>query len=485
MKTNSINGLFRTVVLTCLTAACLLAVSGELSFAVERPAKVTRFKSVSVKLGKAVLTWQRVDCDGGYDIKYSTDKKFKKNKVVINGKPGSHKKTISKLIPGKRYYFRIRAYRWNKTRTSRIHGRWSKRKSCIVHKHMFKKSRIRSLVAGVKQYAYMCSCGKAYYKAAAKTGRKYNGILCKLPSCVPGEIKSSPTSAVQYIAPSKSHITVKDGEQHKCRRCGQLLNYVEHKVVDKKTGKTTKVKFVAPKNTCVTSSLAFAVKNSKGARYDYKLYYQKSDNLYYTYPKWKDYLKIHGCSTCVLTAVLNATVPKYKNYTPDRVLEEVIRPAVGKESFNYNFRKPLMKQMPIGLKGISKVLTANGVRNKYVYKYTKASAIKTITAHLRRGNPIIFYMSKSTLTPNTHAMVMLGLDKNGRVITGDTVHRSARAWGANNRLIKFNNTSDAKSTTVKNLCRFFTSSTNSIKNVKDFYNGKQGNNAFVLIYKDK
>ena len=140
--------------------------------------------------------------------------------------------------------------------------------------------------------------------------------------------------------------------------------------------------------------------------------------------------------------------------------------------------------MPIGLKGISKVLKKAGVRHKYVYKYTHTSAKRDIKAHLRSGNPVIFYMSKSTLTPNTHAMVMLGLDKNDRVITGDTVHRSASQWGKNNRLVKFNTTKDAKSTKVSKLVKFFNSSTSSLDKVADFYNGPKGNIAYILVYKD-
>ena len=485
MKIASMGNIFRTVVLACITAVCLIAVSEGLSFAVTRPERVTVFKAESVKLGKAGLTWDRVECNGGYEIKYATDKHFRENKEIVTGKPGSHKKTIKKLTPGKRYYFRIRAYRLNKTGTSRIHSSWSRRKSCVIHKHVYKKKKIQAFVANVKQYAYVCSCGDAHYKAVTKNGRKYQGIVLKNPSCVPGELRATPESAMQYIAPTKPHIMVKNGQETMCKRCGQLLNYVEHKVKNKKTGKTKKVKFIAPKNTFVTSSLTLSVKNTSGAIYNYKLYHQKSSTLYYKYPKWKKYIQIHGCSTCALTGVLNATVPKYKNYTPDMVLEEVIRPVVGKASFNYNFSKPLMKQMPISLKGISKVLTANGVRNKYVYKYTQKSARKMIKKHLKNGNPVIFYMSKSTLTPNTHAMVMLGLDKNGRVITGDSVHRSAGMWGANNRLVKFNTTKDPKSTTVANLVKYFTSSTNSISLVKDFYNGRAGNNAFILVYKDK
>ena len=475
--------IFRTAVMTAALLICMFAVSETQSYAAANaPGRISSVKADGSKYKKAVLTWTATECDG-YEIDTSKDRNFKKNVKTVTCSASAVKRTISRLTPGKRYYFRIRAFKKNKK--SSVYGRWSKRVTCVIHDHKYKRSRIKALTEDVKQYMYTCSCGSTYYKGISGSGRIFDGIIVRLPSCITGQVKKTPKSDIMNIPPSKTHILKKSGNGYICKRCGQALNYIKRTYKNKKTGKKKTVTFRAPKNTFVNTSISVSVKNSKGAIYRYRLYYQNSKYNYYKYPKYKDYLVMHGCSTLVLTSVLNATVPKYRNFTPDMVLEEVIRPVVGKNVFRANFSKPLEKQMPIGLKGISKVLTKNGVRNKYVYKYTKKSATKEITEHLASGNPVIFYQSNSVLTPTTHAMIMLGLDDNGRVITGDTVHRPASLWGKNNRLVKFNTTKSAKSTTVKNVCRYFNASTSSISKVADFYNGQKGNVAYVLVYKDK
>ena len=64
----------------------------------------------------------------GYQIQYSTDKKFKKN--VKTKKCGKKKNslTVSKLKAKKKYYVRMRKFRNVKKdeKKSRIYGSWSK-----------------------------------------------------------------------------------------------------------------------------------------------------------------------------------------------------------------------------------------------------------------------------------------------------------------------------------------------------------------------
>lgn len=454
----------------------------------QAPKKVVIKSLTSTKEGEALIKWKKRECTR-YRIQYSRDKTFTtsvgKKKVDF----GTNKLNVTKLEKGKRYYFRVRAqleYKDpNTKKTVKLNGEWSDVKSVKVHKHKFKIASYLTPAKGVDYTAcYKCSCGKSYYKTRTKAGKMYDGIITRMPSCLQGILKATPKSANKYIPATKAHVCVQKNGKNVCSRCGMLLNYIDTEYVDEENGEVTNTVFTAPKDTNQSASTALSVKNQAGETLKYKLYYQKSSSLHLTYPKYKKYIAAHGCSTCALTAVLNATVPKYKNYTPDMVIEKVIRPAVGETAFKKNFSKKLSKQMPIGLKGITKVLKANGVRCKYVHKYTKKSAQKEIKEHLESGNPVIFTLSYSFYCSNNHTMCMLGLDKDGKVIVGDSIRSTAKKWGKYNRLVKFSTKSNPKSNTVKNICKNFKYSLNDASKVGYFYDGKKGNIGYVLVWKD-
>ena len=92
------------------------------------PTKVT---GVSVSTGKTKqlkVKWKKVSSATGYQIMYSTDKKFKKSKNTITIKKKSQGKiTLKKLKKGKKYYVKVRAY--NKSGNQVLYGKWSKVKS--------------------------------------------------------------------------------------------------------------------------------------------------------------------------------------------------------------------------------------------------------------------------------------------------------------------------------------------------------------------
>ena len=80
------------------------------------------------------VTWKKVSSVSGYQIQYSTDKKFKKNKksVTIKGnKSKSPSKTIKNLKSKKTYYVRIRTYKTVKLngKNIKVYSSWSKVKS--------------------------------------------------------------------------------------------------------------------------------------------------------------------------------------------------------------------------------------------------------------------------------------------------------------------------------------------------------------------
>ncbi len=96
------------------------------------PARQT-LKSLKAKKGKKLtVSWKKDKRATGYQIQYSTDKKFKKGvktaPLVKNCKTVS--KTISKLKAGKKYYVRVRSYKKVKVngKNSILYGAWSKGK---------------------------------------------------------------------------------------------------------------------------------------------------------------------------------------------------------------------------------------------------------------------------------------------------------------------------------------------------------------------
>lgn len=94
--------------------ATITAVSGGKSdtctvTVVPKKQKITYSKSQQA--GQVTLKWNRQTGVKGYQIRYSTDKSFKKNvKTVTVKKSSTYKKTISKLSKGKTYYFQVRSY---------------------------------------------------------------------------------------------------------------------------------------------------------------------------------------------------------------------------------------------------------------------------------------------------------------------------------------------------------------------------------------
>ena len=101
---------------------------------VDKKQKTTSISKVKGGKKSITVTWKKV-AKGikGYEIQYSTDKKFKKNvQTVTVGKAKTTKKTIKKLTPKKKYYVRIRTYK--KAGSETICSKWSKVKSAKVKK---------------------------------------------------------------------------------------------------------------------------------------------------------------------------------------------------------------------------------------------------------------------------------------------------------------------------------------------------------------
>lgn len=78
------------------------------------PAKMS-LKSVKTEAGKKLkISWKKNAKATGYELQYSTDKKFKKKKAtksLIIKKNKTTSNTLKKLTKGKKYFVRIRAYK--------------------------------------------------------------------------------------------------------------------------------------------------------------------------------------------------------------------------------------------------------------------------------------------------------------------------------------------------------------------------------------
>lgn len=80
-------------------------------FAPTKPSQVALKSVKSTKTKTATVLWDKVSGASGYVVVYATDSKFKKAKTVTVKKGSTLKATIKKLSKGKKYYFKVRAYK--------------------------------------------------------------------------------------------------------------------------------------------------------------------------------------------------------------------------------------------------------------------------------------------------------------------------------------------------------------------------------------
>lgn len=93
------------------------------------PAAVTLSK-VTAGSKSATASWKKVSGASGYEVMYSTSSKFSSSKTANVTKGSTVKQTIKKLTKGKKYYFKVRAYRT--VDGKKIYGSWSAVKNVKV-----------------------------------------------------------------------------------------------------------------------------------------------------------------------------------------------------------------------------------------------------------------------------------------------------------------------------------------------------------------
>ena len=93
------------------------------------PTTVTLSK-VTAGSKSATPAWKKVSGASGYEVMYSTSSKFSSSKTATIKNGSSTKTTIKKLTKGKKYYFKVRAYKT--VGNKKIYGAWSAVKNVKV-----------------------------------------------------------------------------------------------------------------------------------------------------------------------------------------------------------------------------------------------------------------------------------------------------------------------------------------------------------------
>ena len=95
--------------------------------------KGTSISKVTAQTKGFTVKWKKqAKQTTGYEIQYSTNKKFKKAKTAKKIKAKTTSKNITKLKAQKKYYVRIRTYK--KVNGKKYYSDWSKRKSVVTKK---------------------------------------------------------------------------------------------------------------------------------------------------------------------------------------------------------------------------------------------------------------------------------------------------------------------------------------------------------------
>ena len=105
---------------------------------ISKKAKKPSIKKLSRAKKAFKITWSKVSSVTGYQVQYSTSKKFTKKtskKITFKGNK-KFTKTISKLKGGKKYYVRVRTYKTVKIngKATKIYSSWSKVKYVTTKK---------------------------------------------------------------------------------------------------------------------------------------------------------------------------------------------------------------------------------------------------------------------------------------------------------------------------------------------------------------
>ena len=142
-----------------------------------KKAEIKSATKASVRATKAKIIVKKQSGVKGYQVKYSTNKKFKKSKTLVFAK---NKFTIKKLKSGKKYFVKVRCFKVYKNK--RIYGAWSSRKAILVRKNKIKSYKSKNISVpgiyskkiGQNSYKKIISSYKQLEKVKKYVNKNYN-----------------------------------------------------------------------------------------------------------------------------------------------------------------------------------------------------------------------------------------------------------------------------------------------------------------------
>lgn len=229
-----------------------------------------------------------------------------------------------------------------------------------------------------------------------------------------------------------------------------------------------------------SASEATADADSTSDPREFRVFYQKA----MAYGDLGEYMSKHGCASCALTTVLRAFSSKHNGLRPDDIVKTVEPSHFKKAEWLFNYKRPMLLQMPVTLCGISKILKAEGIVNRYVKSFEDDAAVKEITAHLLKGKPVMIETSRKKreggkivarndkkYAGTNHTQVLLGVTREGKVIYADS---AGRPWaGSRQRL---------KETELSDMINYMFPQ--QVKSEANYYIGRKRTGGYILIDED-
>ncbi len=143
--------------------------------------------------------------------------------------------------------------------------------------------------------------------------------------------------------------------------------------------------------------------------------YRNYDQGAYRYGEYSEYVWMHGCAVCCTATTIGAWYPE-EEWSPDQVISQ-LEPKANETAWEKNYTKSLSKQMPLTLKGISRVLDLKEIPHVYITSFDKETVAEDLAQHLNKGYPVIYEAGNG----GYHMMMLLGIMTNGDVILSDSV----------------------------------------------------------------
>ena len=196
---------------------------------------------------------------------------------------------------------------------------------------------------------------------------------------------------------------------------------ISHTFVDGRAAVTTPVESL-PADTDY-DQVEVTINQEKGSR-TYTVYRQGGTNETALYP---GYIAGHGCAACSTASILTAWAEETgEKITPADLVENVEKEVFGEEKWAKNYSKSFKRQMPLSLYGVSLILDHYRVDHTYVRAFEDREAVEEITAHLKKGLPVIALYSsinrnekKHKGSTGYHTITFLGMTQENEVIIGE------------------------------------------------------------------